>query len=296
MILEARGGEAAKSLAEANRSGGFLSDAFLRVLRVGDSGSLKKQYYWSRVVNGSDAWGRIQAATLLAFWWLAVMLAAMRIMLRVQRKAYVQLTAGGDIAVLYTKYRHDYGDDTVCLPMEAAREVDDALSQTMERVGSELTIARFLVWVIPSIGFIGTVVGISNALGDTGSVMTEDILVRRSAVQSIATQLGTAFDTTLVALVLSIVGVFGIHAVQYLGERLALDGRRWATEKRREGFVLNVPPPGNGSPERSGHIAITVLSTLVFVVLVICLGLVAQGFSIVDLPGFFLDLLPFAER
>lgn len=54
---------------------------------------------------------------------------------------------------------------------------------------------RFLNWCIPSLGFIGTIIGLSGALALAGSA---DI----SAITGI---LGLAFDTTLVALVLNIV-------------------------------------------------------------------------------------------
>lgn len=66
---------------------------------------------------------------------------------------------------------------------------------------------KYLAWSIPSIGFIGTVIGISGALGKIDKAIAGDL----SAVTKV---LGTAFDTTLVALVASIILMYKIHKIQ----------------------------------------------------------------------------------
>lgn len=69
--------------------------------------------------------------------------------------------------------------------------------------GSQSTI-RYLSWVIPSIGFVGTVIGISQAM----------IVANSGDMEKITALLGVAFDTTLVALVLSIVIMWFVHQLQ----------------------------------------------------------------------------------
>jgi biopolymer transport protein ExbB/TolQ len=89
-----------------------------------------------------------------------------------------------------------------------------------ERLESELSIIRYLAWAIPSVGFIGTVRGIGNALGQAHRAVEGDIT-------GITENLGVAFNSTFVALVISIVLMFFIHQVQLMQERLVLDSERY---------------------------------------------------------------------
>lgn len=66
------------------------------------------------------------------------------------------------------------------------------------------SVIRYLAWVIPSVGFIGTVIGISNALGIADTADTSEV----------TRTLGVAFDTTLVSLLLSVVLMYFFHRMQ----------------------------------------------------------------------------------
>lgn len=81
------------------------------------------------------------------------------------------------------------------------------------RIDLHYTILRYLSWVIPTLGFIGTVVGIAASLSviQAGS-KTPDL-------GKIVATLTVAFDTTMLALVLSAVLVFVMHVVQEREER-----------------------------------------------------------------------------
>ncbi|KPA19616.1 MotA/TolQ/ExbB proton channel [Candidatus Magnetomorum sp. HK-1] len=68
-------------------------------------------------------------------------------------------------------------------------------------------ILRYISWAIPTVGFIGTVVGIAYALGDI-KPSDPDLLL------SVTTKLSVAFNTTLLALILSSILVFCIHWIQ----------------------------------------------------------------------------------
>lgn len=65
------------------------------------------------------------------------------------------------------------------------------------------SIIRGFVWAIPVLGFIGTVIGLSQAIGGFGSVLqtTEDIADIKKSLQSVTGGLSTAFETTLQGLV-----------------------------------------------------------------------------------------------
>jgi biopolymer transport protein ExbB/TolQ len=62
---------------------------------------------------------------------------------------------------------------------------------------------RGLVWAIPILGFIGTVSGLSGAIGGFGRVLseTDDPAQLIDALKGVTGGLATAFETTLVALV-----------------------------------------------------------------------------------------------
>ena len=70
---------------------------------------------------------------------------------------------------------------------------------------------RYIVWLIPTLGFIGTVVGIALALSDAGNAENyQDPALLKQLTQS----LGVAFYTTLLALLQSAVLMFVLHAIQ----------------------------------------------------------------------------------
>ena len=84
-----------------------------------------------------------------------------------------------------------------------------------------------IIWVIPILGFIGTVVGLSGAIGGFGSVLNTDATVSslRESLAPVTSNLGIAFDTTFVALILAMV-VQMIMTVLRKQEELFLDACR----------------------------------------------------------------------
>jgi biopolymer transport protein ExbB/TolQ len=100
---------------------------------------------------------------------------------------------------------------------EAARGVCEAEA---ERLDSELSMLRYVAWAIPAIGFIGTVRGIGDALGEAHKAVTGD-------VSGVTAGLGTAFNSTLIALLISIVIMFLLHQLQLAQERLVLDSETY---------------------------------------------------------------------
>lgn len=99
----------------------------------------------------------------------------------------------------------------------AARDVCESEG---ERLESELSIIRYIAWAIPSVGFIGTVRGIGNALGQAHRAVEGDIT-------GVTENLGVAFNSTFIALVISIVLMFIIHQLQLMQDRLVLDTERY---------------------------------------------------------------------
>ena len=75
-----------------------------------------------------------------------------------------------------------------------------------ERIHSSYQLSRLLVWAIPLIGFIGTILGISGATEAFSGVVSnaEDLEALRQEITNVTGGLAIAFDTTLLALVLSL--------------------------------------------------------------------------------------------
>lgn len=92
-----------------------------------------------------------------------------------------------------------------------------------DRLESELSMVRYIAWAIPSIGFIGTVRGIGEALGQAHKAVEGNI-------EGVTRSLGVAFNSTLVALLISIFLMFLLHQLQLHQERLVMDAETYLDE------------------------------------------------------------------
>lgn len=106
---------------------------------------------------------------------------------------------------------------------DAATSVRNLCESEMERQESELSIIRYVAWAIPSVGFIGTVRGIGAALGSANRAVEGDIT-------GVTQSLGVAFNSTFIALVISIVLMFFIHQLQLFQEQLVLDSEAYCDD------------------------------------------------------------------
>jgi biopolymer transport protein ExbB/TolQ len=104
---------------------------------------------------------------------------------------------------------------------QAAYEECDAEA---DRLDSELAMIRYIAWAIPSIGFIGTVRGIGAALAQAHKAVEGDIA-------GVTQSLGVAFNSTFIALLLSIVLMFLVHQIQLLQERLVLESKTYCDRR-----------------------------------------------------------------
>lgn len=105
----------------------------------------------------------------------------------------------------------------VALQFQTSRSVEQAstlLNSSLELFLHEIdlrySMTRYIIWLIPSLGFIGTVIGISLALAYAGAVDLED----PTLLAELTKRLAVAFNTTLLALVMSAVLVLIQHVVQ----------------------------------------------------------------------------------
>lgn len=79
----------------------------------------------------------------------------------------------------------------------------------------------YAIWVLPLLGFIGTVIGISDAIGDLGTVFADGD--KQEALESVLGALRFAFDTTFAGLVL-VIPVMALATWLNLADDRARDG------------------------------------------------------------------------
>ena len=110
------------------------------------------------------------------------------------------------------------------------QNTSDAVESSIEalaiRQEAENSMIRYLIWAIPSIGFIGTVRGIGEALSMADQALAGDIA-------GMTNSLGIAFNSTFVALLISIVLMLMLHQLQRLQDGLVID-----TQAYCEKFLL----------------------------------------------------------
>jgi biopolymer transport protein ExbB/TolQ len=126
-------------------------------------------------------------------------------------------------------YAGDGGATSVEQLMELNRE-GSGLDQ--EHLAGRFTLTRYILYLLPVIGFIGTVEGISKALMNISRVlpMVKDLDGFMSNLTSVTSALQIAFDSTLLALFLSAALMLVQTLVHRRAEDLLARVDRWVVE------------------------------------------------------------------
>ena len=110
-------------------------------------------------------------------------------------------------------------------------------------MSSSFSLPKVLLWAIPLMGFIGTVIGMSQAVGSFDAVLSnaDNVDGLKNGLVKVTGGLGTAFDTTFLALVISVILAFPLSVLEKQEDRLLnqIDG------VVREA-VMALSPIGNG--------------------------------------------------
>ena len=135
---------------------------------------------------------------------------------------------------------------------KSSSEVSNILTSQSEidatAVESSYTLLKVFIWAIPILGFIGTVIGISAAVGGfSGSLdAAEDIGVLKESLNNVTGGLATAFDTTLIALAMSLIVMFPTSSLQKMEEDLL----NWVDEYCNENLLKRLNDGRMGGSER----------------------------------------------
>ena len=164
-----------------------------------------------------------------------------------------ELAQGGSLAeaerrILPARLRQLAGQSrgAAALPVAQLMELNrEGSGLDQERAGGRFTLTRYILYLLPVIGFIGTVEGISKALMNIGPVLKQvnDLNGFLNNLGTVTTALQVAFDSTLLALFLSA----ALMLVQTLVWRRAED-----LLARVDGWVVEHALPRLGRPEGAG--------------------------------------------
>jgi flagellar motor component MotA len=99
------------------------------------------------------------------------------------------------------------------------------------RTSGSYALLKVFLWAIPILGFIGTVQGLSIAVGNLEMGNTADPEAIKGAIGKLTGGLGIAFDTTLLGLVLSMIMSFPMAAMQKREEETLTLIDAFCTEK-----------------------------------------------------------------
>jgi hypothetical protein len=110
---------------------------------------------------------------------------------------------------------------------DASEAVRTQADVDLGRLVTSMATVHYLAWAIPSLGFLGTVRGLSGALSLAGEVNDGTL---QSFISQATRHLNVAFDCTLVALVFSLAIMFLLHSVQRDEEALVIDCQAYCQE------------------------------------------------------------------
>jgi biopolymer transport protein ExbB/TolQ len=128
-------------------------------------------------------------------------------------------------------------------------DVDEILSRQADIADGEnessYGLLKGLIWAIPVLGFIGTVIGLSEAIGSFGSVLSDNAGVEdlKGGLQNVTAGLSVAFDTTLTGLLLALIAQL-LMVVEKSAEQQFLDDCREYCHRRLVGRLRLLPLEG----------------------------------------------------
>jgi len=109
---------------------------------------------------------------------------------------------------------------------ENTRELhQDDVALTQADIESGFLVTRTMIWALPMLGFLGTVLGISVSIGGFSGLLAnvEDLDKVKSSLTQVTGGLSTAFDTTLLGIIAAIICMLLMSITEKAEQRLACD-------------------------------------------------------------------------
>jgi biopolymer transport protein ExbB/TolQ/phage FluMu protein Com len=136
-----------------------------------------------------------------------------------------------------------------------ANEVGTVLQSQSEidnnALASSYSLLNVFLWAIPILGFIGTVLGISTAVASFSGTVAEagQLADMKQSLGSVMGGLGTAFDTTLLALCMAVVLIFPMKSMQKAEENLL----NWVDEYTNENLLKRLKDSSKADSDQSAN-------------------------------------------
>ena len=154
------------------------------------------------------------------------------------------ITNNTGLEALYTEINDDENENRGTAPMtvwsncikrfnntgsvhDASEAMKDSIAMLEKQLEAGNNVIRYIIWAIPSIGFVGTVRGIGSALARAQEAVAGNI-------GGMVDMLGVAFNSTLVSLIISLVLMLALHILNNLQDKLVID-----IQKMSEDTILN---------------------------------------------------------
>jgi|TARA_B110000908_G_C10238915_1_gene444974 biopolymer transport protein ExbB/TolQ len=216
----------------------LLSAVFFALVILVLSGLSMFKYFSSIVLDR----GPTQYLAILFFFWVLVMLWFKLRKLAFQQRAFSLPIMPSDSSFSLTPKTashvldrlHEYVDNpqhfAVLNRVERALSNLDNIGHTADvtailkaqadndeaQVAASYGVIQGVVWAIPVLGFIGTVLGLGRAIGAFGVTLQQEGNFEgiKQSLTSVTSGLATAFDTTLLALVLALIVQLLVSLVQ----------------------------------------------------------------------------------
>ncbi len=210
--------------------------------------------FWQQLLVPGGVLNSVPWATVLLFFWSLCLLLARRAEWRRQR-SYMRLS----LAALEERSLRERS--AVAQRVWLARQqlassgtisdVYDALRYQADidadRVSAAYSLPRLFIWAMPVLGFIGTVLGISLAVGQFSGFLRgniEDVEHIKQQLVQVTQGLSFAFLTTLLGLVCSLGAMLAAAAIQNREENFLNQVDRFCLEQLVTGLNHGQPPAG----------------------------------------------------
>lgn len=197
--------------------------------------------------------GKVQYATTILMFWCLAILVLKAVNIRKQRRAMLIQALPTDIDEEITPTNLKlFHDNLINFPKplrntyivnrirkaleffyvrqsnpEVAQMITSQSEVDAAKVSGSYSMVKVFLWAIPIMGFIGTVVGIGGAIGGFDAVLGAgeggDMSAIKEPLTKVLGDMGVAFDTTLLALVFSILLSFPASALQNEEDDLVTD-------------------------------------------------------------------------
>jgi len=143
---------------------------------------------------------------------------------------------------------------------EVVEQVRTQAEADAERVDASYAMLRVFIWAVPILGFIGTVMGIGEAVGGFSAAVgaAADLSTLKGSIGAVTSGLGVAFDTTLLALVMSLLIMFPTSSLKRAEEHFLAAVEEYVDEH----LVRRLADGGGDAGDAGGRFAARELETL----------------------------------